>query len=188
MSMSVTLDMMPSIKAATCVACSVQMPSNSDAALLARLVFAEAIPTQTGTWAIASVVVNRTHAPGFRTTVSGVITQPMQFDATFDGNARWAQAATQDGIRKLNPAACLQYQYSVNAAQNALQGNTNTDAVLYYDDSIGEPSWAKSDKVLPADVIGGGALGNYIDNPTGNGQYFFKYAPPKPKKKRGGKH
>jgi hypothetical protein len=112
----------------------------------------------------------------------------MQFDATFDGNARWAQAATQDGIRKLNPAACLQYQYSVNAAQNALQGNTNTDAVLYYDDSIGEPSWAKSDKVLPADVIGGGALGNYIDNPTGNGQYFFKYAPPKPKKKRGGKH
>ena len=185
MSMSMTLDAMPMIKQAACTACSVQMPADTNIALLARLVFAEAIPTQTGSLAIASVVVNRTQSSRFPNSVSGVVYQSKQFDATFDGNTKWAKAATQEGIRSLRPDACVAYQYAVTAAQNALGGNTNTDAVLYYDDSIGEPSWATNGLLVQADVIGPGASGNYIDNPAGNGQYFFKYPPPKPK--HGGK-
>jgi hypothetical protein len=200
MSMSVTLDMMPSIKQATCTACSVQMPSDANTALLARLAFAEGIPTQTGMWAIASVVVNRVNSGRtgeFGSGLNGVIYQQYSnssnyiFNAIGDPkNTLWPAVATQAGIQKLSISLCPVYQYAVIAAQRALQGNTNTDAVLYYDDSIKEPSWAKSSLVLPADVIGDGASGNYIDNPTGNGQYFFKYAPPKPKKKKksGGKN
>ena len=155
MSMSVTLDVMPMLQKAGCLACSVQMPADTDIALLARLVFAEAIPTQTGSLAYpASVVVNRTHSSRFPNSVSGVVYQSKQFDATFDGNTKWAKAATPEGIRSLRPDACVAYQYAVTAAQNALGGNTNTDAVLYYDDSIGEPSWATNGLLVQADVVG----------------------------------
>jgi len=196
MSMSVTLDMMPSIKQATCMACSVKMPTDANTALLARLAFAEGIPTQTGMWAISSVVENRvnSHRTGeFGSGLTGVIYQQYSnssnyiFNAVGDPkNKLWPAVATQAAIQKLNPALCIAYQYAVIGAQRALQGNTNTDAVLYYDDSIKEPPFAKSNLVIPADVVGDGASGNYVDNPSGNGQYFFKYAPPKPKKKKHG--
>jgi hypothetical protein len=187
---AMTMSIMPTavIGPAACAGCGAQMPTNADAALLARLVFAEAIPTQTGTLAIASVVVNRmrSHAHGYPGSISGVVYQSGQFEATFQPkpgqkqNMKWLKAATQSGIHGLNPSDCLTYQLAVSAAQTAIGGNTNTDAVLYYDDRISEPKWV-NDLVLPADVIGGDSPSNYIDYPAGNGQYFFKYAPPKPK-------
>jgi RHS repeat-associated protein len=180
---------------AACAGCGAQVPTDSDAALLARLVFAEAIPTQTGTLAVASVAVNRMHSNshGFPGSISGVIYQSGQFEATFQPkpgqkqNMKWLKAATQAGIHGLNPNDCLTYQLAVSAAQNAMSGNTNTDAVLYYDDRISEPKWV-NDLLLPADVIGGDSPSNYIDYPAGNGQYFFKYAPPKPKPHRPGRN
>jgi RHS repeat-associated protein len=195
-SMSVSLDAMAVPNKAACTACSVQMPADANSALLARLAFAEGIPTQTGMWAIASVVVNRVNSGRsgeFGSGLTGVIYQQYSnssnyvFNAIGDPkNTLWPAVATQAGIQKLNPKLCLTYQYAVTAAQNALAGNTNTDAVIYYDDSIPEPkiilNGMNNGTLLTADVYDAG--GSYIDNPDGNGQYFFKYAPSKPKKKK----
>jgi spore germination cell wall hydrolase CwlJ-like protein len=123
----------------------------------------------------------RSNGHGFPGSISGVIYQSNQFDATFDGNSKWAKAATQAGVHGLKPSDCVAYQLAASAAQSAMSGNTNTDAVLYYDDSMAEPKTWNWNELVAADVIGAGASGNYIDNPTGNGQYFFKYAPHKPK-------
>jgi hypothetical protein len=77
------------------------------------------------------------------------------------------------------------YQYAATAAQNALGGSTNTDAVIYYDDSIPEPKYIANGMVsgvlMETDVLGMG--GNYIPNDDGSGQFFYKYSPQQKKKK-----
>lgn len=100
--------------------------SNTDAALLARLINGEARgEPYEGQVAVGAVVLNRTRNPNFPSTVAGVIYQPGAFTAIVDGQIH-AQIE----------------QSSVNAAKDALNGwDPSEGAIYYFNPSTATSAW-----------------------------------------------
>lgn len=99
----------------------------SDLAMLAALVECESGgESYEGQWAVASVVVNRVRSARYPNTVSGVIYQSGQFSPVASG--RFAVVLAR-GAR----ASC------VKAAQTALSGSTNINALSFCSASYGVP-------------------------------------------------
>ena len=90
--------------------------SNSDIALLARLIYGEARgESYTGQVAVGAVVLNRVKSPSFPNTISAVIYQPYAFTAVSDGQ-----------INMTPNASCTE------AAKAAMNGWDPTYGALYY--------------------------------------------------------
>lgn len=99
----------------------------SDLAMLAALVECEAGgESYEGQWAVASVVVNRVRSGSFPNTVSGVIYQGGQFSPVASG--RFAVVLSRGA-----KGSCVQ------AAQTALSGSTNVNALYFCRASSGVP-------------------------------------------------
>lgn len=97
----------------------------SDLAMLAALVECEAGGEgYEGQWAVASVVVNRVRSGGFPNTISGVIYQNSQFSPVESGRFAVVLARGAGG-------SCVQ------AAQAALSGSTNVNALYFCQASSG---------------------------------------------------
>lgn len=101
--------------------------NSSDLAMLAALVECEAGgESYEGQWAVASVVVNRVKSGSYPNTVSGVIYQSGQFSPVASG--RFAVVLARGAN-----AGC------VKAAQTALSGSTNVNALHFCRASSGVP-------------------------------------------------
>lgn len=103
--------------------------SNSDLALLAKCVHAEARgESYVGQVAVAAVILNRVKSPKFPNTISGVIYQPYAFTCVNDGQIN------------LSPN-----QTAYNAAQDAMNGWDPTyGAIYYYNPKTATSSWIKT--------------------------------------------
>lgn len=90
--------------------------SQNDAALLARIINAEARgEPYTGQVAVGAVVLNRVKNPSFPNTISGVIFQPGAFSSINDG--QWNAEI---------------YSSAYNAARDALNGYDPTGGAIYF--------------------------------------------------------
>ena len=105
--------------------------TNSDLALLARLIYGEARgESYTGKVAVGAVVLNRVKSASFPNTVSGVIYQPYAFTAVSDGQ-----------INMTPDASCTE------AAKAAMNGWDPTyGAIYYYNPSTATSKWIFSRK------------------------------------------
>lgn len=103
--------------------------SNSDMALLAKCVHAEARgESYVGQVAVAAVILNRVKSPKFPNTISGVIYQPYAFTCVNDGQIN------------LSPN-----QSAYNAAQDAMNGWDPTyGAIYYYNPKTATSSWIRT--------------------------------------------
>ena len=103
--------------------------SNSDLALLAKCVHAEARgESYVGQVAVAAVILNRVKSPKFPNTISGVIYQPYAFTCVNDGQIN------------LSPN-----QSAYNAAQDAMNGWDPTyGAIYYYNPKTATSSWIRT--------------------------------------------
>ena len=103
--------------------------SNSDLALLAKCVHAEARgESYMGQVAVAAVILNRVKSAKFPNTISGVIYQPYAFTCVNDGQIN------------LTPN-----QTAYNAAQDALNGWDPTyGAIYYYNPKTATSNWIRS--------------------------------------------
>lgn len=103
--------------------------SNSDMALLAKCVHAEARgESYVGQVAVAAVILNRVKSPKFPNTISGVIYQPYAFTCVNDGQIN------------LSPN-----QSAYNAAQDAINGWDPTyGAIYYYNPKTATSSWIRT--------------------------------------------
>lgn len=103
--------------------------SNSDMALLAKCVYAEARgESYVGQVAVAAVILNRVKSSKFPNTISGVIYQPYAFTCVNDGQIN------------LTPN-----QTAYNAAQDAMNGWDPTyGAIYYYNPKTATSSWIRS--------------------------------------------
>src|SRR5690242_1492236 len=154
--------------------CDAPFPSkNPTTARLAQLVFAEGNGTPVGDLAIASVVVNDANYGNpreFGNGIIGVINK--KFAAT--GNALFNSVSTADKVGNLNADNCQRYKNALSAAIAAqAPGGTNTDALFYFDITIGAPPWMRAaiqaGYVIPAAVPGGAGPGaNYLFAPKGS--------------------
>lgn len=105
--------------------------SNSDIALLARLIYGEARgESYTGQVAVGAVVLNRVKSASFPNTISGVIYQPYAFTAVSDGQ-----------INMTPNSSCTE------AAKAAMNGWDPTyGAIYYYNPSTATSKWIFSRK------------------------------------------
>ena len=103
--------------------------SNSDLALLAKCVHAEARgESYVGQVAVAAVILNRVKSPKFPNTISGVIYQPYAFTCVNDGQIN------------LSPN-----QSAYNAAQDAMNGWDPTyGAIYYYNPKTATSNWIRT--------------------------------------------
>lgn len=103
--------------------------SNSDMALLAKCVHAEARgESYVGQVAVAAVILNRVKSPKFPNTIAGVIYQPYAFTCVNDGQIN------------LSPN-----QSAYNAAQDAMNGWDPTyGAIYYYNPKTATSSWIRT--------------------------------------------
>ena len=108
-----------------------QTASNSDVALLARLIYGEARgESYTGQVAVGAVVMNRVKSSSFPNTISGVIYQPYAFTAVADGQIN------------MNPTSS-----AYEAAKAAMNGWDPTGgAIYYYNPSTASSKWIYSRK------------------------------------------
>ncbi len=99
--------------------------SDSNVALLARIISAEARgEPYTGQVAVGAVVLNRVKHPSFPNTISGVIYQPGAFTALNDGQFNVAVAssaynAARDALAGWDPTGGCIYYYNPATATNA---------------------------------------------------------------------
>lgn len=103
--------------------------SNSDLALLAKTVYAEARgESYVGQVAVAAVILNRVRSSKFPNTISGVVYQPYAFTCVNDGQIN------------LTPN-----QTAYNAAQDALNGWDPTyGAIYYYNPATATSNWIRT--------------------------------------------
>lgn len=98
--------------------------SDSDVALLARIISAEARgEPYTGQVAVGAVVLNRVEHPSFPNTLAGVVYQPGAFSALNDGQFNQAVAessrrAAQDAINGWDPSGGAIYYYNPAKSTN----------------------------------------------------------------------
>lgn len=98
--------------------------SDSDAALLARTISAEARgEPYTGQVAVGAVILNRIEHPSFPDTLAGVIYQPGAFSCLNDGQfnepvADSAKRAAQDAINGWDPSGGAIYYFNPKTATN----------------------------------------------------------------------
>ncbi len=163
--------------------CDAVFPSDPTTAKLAQLVYAEGNGSSSGDLAVASVVVNDANYgnPGeFGKTIIEVIYK--KFVAP--GGTKFNRVSNSDKVGNLDAAECQSYKNALLAAIGAQQPNgTNTDALFYFDTSIGAPQWMRNGiaagYIAPAAVPGGIGVGNnYLQVPqggSGNDQVFFNY-------------
>ena len=165
--------------------CDAVIPADRPTAMLAQLVYAEGNGSSEGDLAIASVVVNELNYGNpkeFGATLVAVIHNG-KFAAL--GNALYNSVSNQAKVCGLNPRLCQRYKNAALAAiVSQTPGGTNTDALFYFDTSIGAPRWLRNGiqdgSIVPASVPGGiGASGNYLEVPQGgygHDQVFFNYS------------
>jgi RHS repeat-associated protein len=164
--------------------CDAAFPSDSTTAKLAQLVYAEGNGSASGDLTIASVVVNDANYGNpaeFGSGILGVINK--KFAAT--GNDKFNSVSNADKVANLNAANCRSYKNAAAAAAAAqAPGGTNTDALFYFDTSMGAPPYLRNGiaagYIIPAAVPGGiGEGSNYLVVPiggSGNDQVFFTYS------------
>jgi RHS repeat-associated protein len=164
--------------------CDAAFPSNPTTANLAQLVYAEGNGSAAGDLTIASVVVNDANYGNpaeFGSGIIGVINK--KFAAT--GNDKFNSVSDAAKVAKLNAANCRSYKNAALAASAAQSpGGTNTDALFYFDTSMGAPAYLRNGIaagfIIPAAVSGGiGEGNNYLVVPiggSGNDQVFFTYS------------
>ncbi len=111
---------------------------NDDAALLARVISAEARgESYTGQVAVGAVILNRVAHPSFPNTIAGVVYQPGAFTCMTDGQINQPLADS-----------------AVRAAQDALNGWDPTGgAIYYYNPAKTSNAWMRSLPVIT--TIGG---------------------------------
>lgn len=111
---------------------------NDDAALLARVISAEARgESYTGQVAVGAVILNRVAHPSFPNTIAGVVYQPGAFTCMTDGQIHQPLADS-----------------AVRAAQDALNGWDPTGgAIYYYNPAKTSNAWMRSLPVIT--TIGG---------------------------------
>jgi RHS repeat-associated protein len=163
--------------------CDAIFPSDPTTAKLAQLVYGEGNGSPSGDLAVASVVVNDANYGNpseFGMGIIGVIYK--KFVAP--GGKKFNRVSTADKVGTLDPADCQSYKNATLAAIGAQQPNgTNTDALFYFDTSIGAPQWMRNGiaggYIVPTAVPGGIGVGNnYLRVPqggSGNDQVFFTY-------------
>lgn len=94
--------------------------------LLARVVNAEAGgEPYTGQVAVAAVIINRTYAKGFPSTISGVVYQPDAFESVSVGSIWWlpmadtARQAATDALNGWDPTNGCLYFFEPSKTSNA---------------------------------------------------------------------
>lgn len=103
--------------------------SRGDLYLLAQAIYAEARgESYEGQVAVGAVILNRLQSRSFPKSIYGIIYQPRQFDAVYDGQINMTPNQT-----------------AINAAQDALQGwDPSLGALYYYNPNYIKDNWILS--------------------------------------------
>lgn len=100
-------------------------PQDGDAALLARIISAEARgEPYAGQVAVGAVILNRVEHPSFPGTISGVVYQPGAFSCLTDGQvnqpvAESARRAAQDALNGSDPSGGAIYYFNPSTATSS---------------------------------------------------------------------